>query len=430
MKGKFTAEGFLDSSFVKSVQRKVHVRLPDGTEHVVEPHQLREVNSKKIHQFDLSNVRPPELPSSKRRRKFSIPPGEFGSDGPTTQPVATFDANASSRSPGRTMEPHRAADRDDLRLDRQGQLLQHPALTAYAKALTSKETTWMPATMPPRTTSAPGQTPAATTAYPREPLRCAHPVDMGRRTGNAHGKFMECILCGKVWKALTPDYRVPITNEMVPVYKLEHGRRRVPGGAIDKKTGVTTEAERDSLVSCYSCSARSSGPTPSTSSTAAAKSASTRTSQDKTFDGAYGNHGIVRETGYDNAHSGDRRHRPGVRASADGGNGAHVGGGLVNPSKGALRRMQTSARQALASSKLIRGVTGTHVSEKRWPRRSFKYDIIEVFAGSGMVTFAAPDTTACELYSLSTLSLAVTCPMRSKGDGCWTRWMRRILGWP
>ena len=92
-----------------------------------------------------------------------------------------------------------------------------PALMNYAEAMIAKETfaETMPATAPPATTAARGQSKKVIQApYPRDPMTCRHPVDVARRTGNAHGRFQDSLNCGTVWSGLL--YQVPITKG-VPV---------------------------------------------------------------------------------------------------------------------------------------------------------------------------------------------------------------------
>lgn len=150
---------------------------------------------------------------------------------------------------------------------------QAPALEGYVEALLLKDMEdskdmVLPATMPPSTTNARGQTPKILqTGYPMSPIECDHEVAYARRLGNRHGRFLECTLCGKIKKALTADYEIPITKTKVTVYALNHGVRNQPGGKI-VPTGRDrfTQASWDSLEGCYALSSSSASTTSATPS--------------------------------------------------------------------------------------------------------------------------------------------------------------------
>ena len=372
VKGKFTASDFLDSSYVKAVQRQVHVRLQDGTEQVVQPHQLKEVSAKKIHQFDLDNVRPPELPSSKRRGKFFIPPGEFGSEVAATQPDTTFGANASSRSTDRAMEPHRAADRGDLRLDRQGDLLQQDAAGLFAP---------VPRADGLRQSLGQHEDDMDASDYASED-DFGHGADAGGDHGISTRPSAMCSSGGHV----PPHGQCP--REVHGVHPVREGLegpqaglprpdRQRDGARVQARAWPTScsrrrhrqedgshTRHRPRLIGQLLLLLGALFGTNAFDQQYGGSLGFDADFQDETFDGAYGNQGIGNEDG-GIAHPGDRRHRPGVRASVDGGDDANVGGRLVKPSKGAIRRMQTSARQALASAKLTKDVIATHARGKR-----------------------------------------------------------------
>ena len=151
-----------------------------------------------------------------------------------------------------------------------------PALMAYMEAILQKETIQaqdLPPALPPASTRAKGQTPLPLAmAYEMEPKNCPHLVEHGRRYGNAHGKFLECITCGSVWKGL--DYQVPITAETVTTYKVYVGIRDRPGGKVIK--GATARKVSSTKSSAYSSSSyptsmeaaygTTPAPTPSTTS--------------------------------------------------------------------------------------------------------------------------------------------------------------------
>eukprot|EP00913_Durusdinium_trenchii_P020900 g19638.t1 len=88
-----------------------------------------------------------------------------------------------------------------------------PALVAYGEALISHDQMieeWnpeaLPPTMPPVTTQSKNFGLPWNLNYPYQPRDCPHLVEHGRRFGNAHGKFLECISCGMVWRGL--DYKL------------------------------------------------------------------------------------------------------------------------------------------------------------------------------------------------------------------------------
>lgn len=101
--------------------------------------------------------------------------------------------------------------------------------------------------------------------YPVPTDLCPHKAEHARKIGNKHGRFLECTACGLVKKALQENYVVPITNEQILIYALQHGIRSHPGGTV---TAVmrSTQAYSESLVKCYSRSSRPSSAPPSRSS--------------------------------------------------------------------------------------------------------------------------------------------------------------------
>ena len=131
-----------------------------------------------------------------------------------------------------------------------------PALMGYAEAMIKEEIrqaqeTTLPRTLPPSTTAAPGQTSRVIKQlYPVPTDMCPHEVEHARRIGNKHGKFLECVMCGTVKKALDAEYVIPISGEKVNVYALQHGIRNCPGGKVDPSTRQTP-ASSASLAKCY-----------------------------------------------------------------------------------------------------------------------------------------------------------------------------------
>eukprot|EP00913_Durusdinium_trenchii_P002034 g1880.t1 len=132
-----------------------------------------------------------------------------------------------------------------------------PALMGYMEAM-MRQQQQMPATVPPATTKAAGQTAKALqSAYPLQIPHCPHEVASARRLGNAHGKFLECLDCGLLKKALPSDYTVPISKEKVPVYAYLHGYRQQPGAKATKFVLKPKEAAYyGNLADCYSLSSQ------------------------------------------------------------------------------------------------------------------------------------------------------------------------------
>jgi hypothetical protein len=158
-----------------------------------------------------------------------------------------------------------------------------PALTGYMEALTLDQDQMIPATLPPSTTRAQGQTAKTLQLpYPEDPEMCPHDVESARRMGNAKGRFMECIQCGLVKKALDQNYMVPISKVTVPVYAITHGVRDRPGGKVQPHFR-SPQGLSDSWAECYSLSSRSASSQPSRRhappTTASSSRRSSRTSQ-------------------------------------------------------------------------------------------------------------------------------------------------------
>lgn len=139
-----------------------------------------------------------------------------------------------------------------------------PALMGYMENILKEEKleSQIPATLPPSTTQAPGQTKRAiTTGYPMHYTNCPHELESARRLGNCHGKFLECIQCGLVKKAFKEDYVLPITFEKVTIYGITHGLRDRPGGKIHPRIR-DPEDSSTRLAACYSLSSRSAVEAP------------------------------------------------------------------------------------------------------------------------------------------------------------------------
>ena len=151
-----------------------------------------------------------------------------------------------------------------------------PSITHYAEALDLLEKEHLLSAAPANRHLQAQE--ALSPGYPVKIQSCDHPEDASRRHGNVHGRFRDCQQCGLVFKALPNDYRVPISDQKIPIF-LEHGRRGRPGGKVNKfpdgagkaRRTSTGAASTTSWQDCYSCSARastaaaSSGYPPTTS---------------------------------------------------------------------------------------------------------------------------------------------------------------------
>lgn len=130
-----------------------------------------------------------------------------------------------------------------------------------------KQGNTIPATLPPSTTQAPGQTRrVVSTGYPMHYTQCPHELESARRLGNAHGKFLECVQCGMVKKAFKEDYVLPVTREKITVYGITHGLRDRPGGKVHPRLR-DPEDFSTKLAACYSLSSHSVVEDPSNRST-------------------------------------------------------------------------------------------------------------------------------------------------------------------
>ena len=389
-KGKFSAEQFFVSNRFGAIPSQVHVRLQDGTELDVAPEQLREVNDKKVLHFDLDKAKPPDLPPSKRRGQFVIPAGEFGSRGSLASDISASDTHAQVRPRDRAMgdDGARTSGADPARgggglpqQDDAGLLAPRPSSDGVCQGVARQaglDASDDASEDDLGTRADSGVTDSIPTAAREVQPPGGHGTPHGQRSREVHGvhpvrqgvESPEAGLPGADHER--DDPRLPARAWSTSCSRRRHrqeeerhprGRARLFGQLLLLLgTLFGVNGYQDQQLSSYGVDADF---------------------QDEALDGTYGT-GIAAEHG--DAPPGDRRHRPGVRASADRGD-PHVGGGLVKPSKGALRRMQTSARQALSTARLTRGVMQTHADSKRWPRRSFQFDLVEIFAGSSMVTF-------------------------------------------
>ena len=266
-----------------------------------------------------------------------------------------------------------------------------PALMGYVQAMqaagtSSSSTSSMASGTSQRTTTA---------RYPTAIPDCPHPAAATRRTGNAHGRFMECAECGLVKKALEKDYEIPLSGARVPVFARLHGYRTAPGGKIHKfKLLPREEAYYGSLDACYS-------------------------------------HSSLRALAASTIEEVTQRKKPQAKAKAqaqrpsDGGcRGGLVDDGTLKPlSSGIQRRLKHNARRALALSRVSRGAVQTHLSSASWPRRTFRYDILEVFGGTSMVSLRAGRNWGLRVLQPIDIRYGVDLRRRQ----C-RRWLLKMLG--
>ncbi|OLP79373.1 Retrovirus-related Pol polyprotein from transposon TNT 1-94 [Symbiodinium microadriaticum] len=218
---------------------KVQVTLSDGAVLHAEPNELRALPQKKVHHFDLTvankldyqHARHLDIPQSRQLPELRH---MRRSPAPSNRKARCLDWARLVQTLVEMMQL--AVDLE--RYTEVMRLAKHrsPSVMAciVAEMTTEREPTLMPGAAPPATTTAPGQTKKMITGgYLNDKEYCNHHPDVARRTGNAHGQFMECLSCGKMWKAV--QYLVPHTGETMPIYAIHHGHRAVPGGRINKK---------------------------------------------------------------------------------------------------------------------------------------------------------------------------------------------------
>ncbi|CAE7023992.1 RE1 [Symbiodinium sp. CCMP2456] len=331
----------------------------------------------------------------------------------------------------------------------------------------------MPATTPPMTTTAPGQTKRSAGCYPNKIDRCRHHPDLARRTGNNHGQFMECLACGKMWKAVT--YKVPYTAETIPVYVLEHGYRNIPGGKILKKGIVQETGGRfPSLQDCYSSRpAPSSAAPPKKASQLPRASSSKRKGKDSTnlTTITEKSEGPMLEDGEDSEDldkidlrklkpaererlqreaaqrledrrqheareyrrreekATDRYTKPGAppkvkmafeappdeRKTAAKASGKKIDEDTESISNHSYSEVEPVTDQEAA--RLERQMTGARLDSSRWPRRKFGYDLVEILGGHSMVSIRA--VHHWDLKVLQPVDLRYGLDLRRPADQQW-----------
>ncbi|CAK9046745.1 unnamed protein product, partial [Durusdinium trenchii] len=277
-----------------------------------------------------------------------------------------------------------------------------PALMGYAEALVEMDATYMedlPPALPPATTLARGQTPHPMNLHYRtQPDRCPHLLEHGRRYGNAHGKFLECVNCGMVWRGL--DYTIPLKNELVTVYKVLVVVRDRPGGKVIK--GATARPE----PSIKASSSKSSGYSSSSRHTSTEMAYGAPDFKDIKAKAKAKVKEEKKPTGTKKTST-----RVPVVYSLDEPLQAHK----LKP--GQQKRMKNMARQALSSSKWQQKMVMQKLQKSKWPRSNFRFDLIEVFGGSSMVTIRG--TTLWRMRALQPLDILYGVDLRQRSMRRW-----------
>lgn len=104
-------------------------------------------------------------------------------------------------------------------------------------------------------------------SYPTVPHRCEHPHYSAYLHGNQNGKFRECRECGARWAATM--WRVPGTQQQVPIYDKPLPARPQPGAKVPRATRPTR-----SSTGCSSSSTPSGRPSARLGSATASAPAS------------------------------------------------------------------------------------------------------------------------------------------------------------
>ena len=72
--------------------------------------------------------------------------------------------------------------------------------------------------------------------------------------------------------------------------------------------------------------------------------------------------------------------------------------------------MKRMARQALATSKWQRKLIEERMKKGRWPRKHFKFDLVEVFGGTSMVSVRG--STMWRMKVLQPVDIRYGCDLR------------------
>ena len=105
------------------------------------------------------------------------------------------------------------------------------------------------------------------------------------------------------------------------------------------------------------------------------------------------------------------------------GGGMVIGDHIHDLSTGVQRRLKHNARRALALSRVSRGAVRTHIASASWPRRHFKYDVLEVFGGTSMVSLRAGRNWGLRVLQPVDIRYGVDLRRRD----C-RRWLLKMLG--
>ena len=89
---------------------------------------------------------------------------------------------------------------------------------------------------------------------------------------------------------------------------------------------------------------------------------------------------------------------------------------------GQQKRMQHMAREALASSKLQKKLIQHRLQQGRWPRKHFKFDIVEIFGGTSMVS--ARGATLWRMKVMQPIDIRFGIDLRKRSM---RRWLMRML---
>ena len=89
---------------------------------------------------------------------------------------------------------------------------------------------------------------------------------------------------------------------------------------------------------------------------------------------------------------------------------------------GQQKKMQHMARQALFNSKLHKDLIQRRLQRGRWPRKHFKFDLIEVFGGTSMVSIRG--ATLWRLRVMQPVDIRFGIDLRKRSI---RRWLMRTL---
>ena len=431
-----------------TVSDEVNVQFHDGTCRHVKPHQLSLMNRKKIQHFDLKKSRAPEAPPPLRRGRFSVPPGEFGSGNFDTSPLATgvheerqlqqptptggamaqhrrghhggvrpgLQGDCRERGDPECQAPH--AGTDELRggHPRQGDLRGDDASDSSSSddGGPRAEQEGHPGPVPPRSSdlSAPGgrgqEDGQCTWEIPGVPelrdgmvrpsvsgadhqggdpgvpvstwtatcTRRNHQASGRRPPAEGRGIFKKLARMLLVLSALLGDYGpAGLTEEQGRLLdtfaEQQSGQRESWRGVQFGARGGRQPQELEP---------GGTGATGAPRGTTAGGQAA--------GGGPSTQAGLPGGPQHSGAESGLRGERfPGLMGV--GGDDLGHGDGRRALKPGQTRRMQDRARQALAAAKVHRQAVLGRIRDSRWPRKHFRFDLFEIFSGSGRVSIRA-----------------------------------------